>query len=81
MRNEPQMFAEFGGRILNLEPQILDLRRRVGAAMDQQRGYLQSIAIGELQTQKQRLQTYTVQARFALAAIYDLSATGTDISP
>lgn len=81
MRNEPQMFAEFDGRIAALDPQILDLRQRVGAAMDKQRGFLQSIAIGELQTQKQRLQTYTVQARFALAAIYDLSATGAGVSP
>ena len=40
-----------------------------------QRTYLQSIAVGELQAQKQRLDVYTVQARFALAAIYDLAAT------
>ncbi|MEQ8205072.1 MAG: hypothetical protein RIA65_02770, partial [Woeseia sp.] len=81
MRNEPQLFAEFDGRIAALDPQLFDLRQRVGAAMDKQRGFLQSIAIGELRTQKQRLQTYTVQARFALAAIYDLSATGADVLP
>ena len=39
---------------------------------------LQEIAIGELQAQKQRLDVYTVQARFALAAIYDLAAAGGD---
>ncbi|MCB1845358.1 MAG: hypothetical protein KDI09_20485, partial [Halioglobus sp.] len=81
MRNEPLTFAGFDGRIQSLDPHIRDLRQRVGAAMDQQRGFLQSIAIGELRAQKQRLQTYTVQARFALAAIYDLSATGTGSSP
>jgi hypothetical protein len=43
--------------------------------MDRQRRFLQSIAVDELRAQKQRLNTYSVQARFALAAIYDLSAT------
>jgi hypothetical protein len=33
-----------------------------------------------LQAQKQRLDTYTVQARFALAAIYDVSASFGDAS-
>lgn len=75
MRSEPELFAGFDARIDALEPQILDLRARVGAAMDRQRRYLQSIAIGEMRAQKERLRTYSVQARFALAAIYDLSAT------
>ena len=35
----------------------------------------QAIAVGELQAQKERLDIYTVQARFALAAIYDQAAT------
>ena len=44
---------------------------RVGDAMAAQRAYLQSIAVGELRAQRERLDVYTVQARFALAAIYD----------
>jgi len=36
---------------------------------------MDGVAIDELTAQKQRLDTYTVQARFALAAIYDI-ATG-----
>ena len=40
-----------------------------------QHNFLQDIAVDELQAQKQRLETYSVQARFALAAIYDRSAT------
>jgi len=36
--------------------------------------------VDELQAQKKRLDTYTVQARFALAAIYDLSATAGEVT-
>ena len=48
---------------------------RVEDALSEQRAYLQSIAVGELQAQKNRLDLYTIQARFALAAIYDVAAT------
>ncbi|MDZ7767638.1 MAG: hypothetical protein U5K38_00425 [Woeseiaceae bacterium] len=48
---------------------------RVDDARARQHVYLQNIAIGEMRAQKERLNTYTVQARFALAAIYDLSST------
>ena len=50
-------------------------RPSVDHAMADQRVFLQSIAVGELQAQKQRLDAYTIQARFALAAIYDVAAT------
>lgn len=77
MRKEPESFASFAERIESIDPQIRDLRARIDAAMDRQRGFLQSIAVGEMQAQKERLQAYSVQARFALAAIYDLAATTT----
>ena len=48
---------------------------RVADSMADQGDFLKSIAVGELQAQKQRLDVYTVQARFALAAIYDRAAT------
>ncbi len=35
----------------------------------------------QYQAQKERLDIYTVQARFALAAIYDLAATVGEVSP
>jgi hypothetical protein len=41
---------------------------------DKQSRYLQDIAIVELGRQKQRIETYQVQARFELAAIYDKTA-------
>ena len=74
MHKEPQRFAEFSDRVYGLSPRIDGMKARVGNAMEQQRAFLQSIAVGELQSQKQRLDIYTVQARFALAAIYDLAA-------
>jgi hypothetical protein len=64
-----------------LSPQISNLQDRVDVAMAMQRAFLQTIAVDELQAQKRRLDTYTVQARFALAAIYDLSSTVGSTSP
>jgi hypothetical protein len=75
MQKEPMLFAEFGGRIEGLSPRIDTMQRRVDASMARHRVFLQRIAVEELQAQKGRLETYTVQARFALAAIYDRSST------
>ena len=41
---------------------------------DDQNRFLQSLAVEELERQKQRIETYQVQARFDLAAIYDKAA-------
>jgi hypothetical protein len=81
IRNEPKTFAEFDERVAGLRPRILSLRARVGSIMDRQRAYLQTIAVGEMRAQQKRLQTYSVQARFALAAIYDLSSTTVEPTP
>ncbi|MBT8088397.1 MAG: hypothetical protein KJO46_10185, partial [Gammaproteobacteria bacterium] len=74
MRLEPQRFDEIGARVDGLAPRLESTRMRVEDALARQRAALQSIAVGELQAQKQRLDIYTVQARFALAAIYDIAA-------
>ena len=50
------------------------MKLRVADTLSKQRAFLQSIAVGELQAQKQQLDGYTVQARFALVAIYDLAS-------
>jgi Tetratricopeptide repeat len=78
MRNEPLHFAELSERVYGLGPRIEAMKMRVDDALAQQRAFLQEIAVGELQAQKQRLDIYTVQARFALAAIYDVAATAGD---
>ncbi len=80
MRNEPLTFEGFNARVEGLNPRIEALKFQVDAAMGRQRAFLQSIAVEELRAQQQRLNTYSVQARFALAAIYDLSATFGDAS-
>ncbi len=80
MRTEPLYFEELTTRVYGLAPRIELMKLRVGDAMAKQRTFLQSIAVGELQAQKQRLDIYTVQARFALAAIYDIAATVGEVS-
>ncbi len=75
MRNEPLRFAELSERVYVLGPRIESIKMSVDDSMADQRAFLQSIAVGELQAQKERLNVYTLQARFALAAIYDLSTT------
>jgi hypothetical protein len=81
MHSEPETFAGFNARIAGLEPRIESLLVRVDTSIAQQRAFLQSIAVEELRAQQGRLATYTVQARFALAAIYDLSSTVGEASP
>lgn len=75
MRRQPVEFAQFSARVYGLEPRIESMKIRIEDQLAAQRAYLQSIAVGELQAQKERLDVYTIQARFALAAIYDIAAT------
>jgi len=75
MRSQPLEFAAFAERVFGLEPRIEGMKMRIEDQMAKQSAYMQSIAVGELQAQKGRLDIYTVQARFALAAIYDIATT------
>jgi tetratricopeptide (TPR) repeat protein len=75
MRQEPLRFDGLSDRVQSLSPRIESIKMRVEDALSRQRGFLQSIATGELQAQNDRLDVYTIQARFALAAIYDIAAT------
>ena len=77
MRKEPLLYADFNQRVDGLSPKIDDLKARLENAMERQRAFMLGVAVDELRAQRQRLDTYTVQARFALAAIYDLAATAT----
>ncbi|HZD53644.1 MAG TPA: tetratricopeptide repeat protein [Woeseiaceae bacterium] len=81
MQQEPRVHADFERRVAALSPRVDTLLERVNRALSRQRAFLQAIAIDELENQKSRLDTYTVQARFALAAIYDRSSSVEDRSP
>jgi predicted negative regulator of RcsB-dependent stress response len=71
----PQNTGEFAARIQALQARIDALRGRLGQAATLQGGYLEQLAEQELVAQQQRLAAYQVQARFALADIYDRAAT------
>ncbi len=75
MADEPLDFEALGTRVDGLASRIDGMMIRVDDALAAQRAYLQQIAVGELTAQKQRLNTYSVQARFALSSIYDRAAT------
>jgi len=80
IRLEPIEFDALGDRVYGLAPRIERLKMQVEDAMQQQQVFLNRIAVGELSAQKQRLDTYTIQARFALASIYDIAATVSETS-
>jgi hypothetical protein len=70
----PEKFSSLSLRIEQLEPRVDTLISRVDAAIERQSHYLRRLASRELQAQRDRLSTYLVQARFALASVYDRSA-------
>jgi len=75
-RNEwPEQFSELSGRIAGLAPRVANLQAMTSSALARQQRFLQDIAVEELQARRTRLNTYTLQARFALAALYDRAAT------
>lgn len=69
--NEPARLVDFDERIVSLTPRIEQMLVRVDQSLRAQRAFLDGLAVDELRAQQERLDTYTVQARFALAAVYD----------
>ena len=67
----PEGVTENATRIAMLMPRIEVMQDRITASLGQQEKQLQVLAARELEAQKKRLDTYRVQARFALATIYD----------
>ena len=80
VREQTQRFADLGDRVHGLAPRVEGMKMRVEDTLSMQRAFLQTIAVGELQAQKDRLDIYTIQARFALAAIYDVASTAGEAS-
>ena len=81
LRTEQLHLDDLGRRVYDLEPRVESTKMRVEDALSAQRTFLQAIAVQELQAQKKRLDLYTVQARFALAAIYDLATSPGESAP
>jgi hypothetical protein len=73
-RSVPTNNGEFAGRVTALKVRIDALQGRLAATEQKQSAYLAQVAVAELQQQKNRLETYQVQARFALATMYDRAA-------
>ena len=70
----PDRNGEFGQRIGALRPRIESARDRLTGLEHAQANFLAEIAVTELASQKDRISTYMLQARYALATIYDRAA-------
>jgi tetratricopeptide (TPR) repeat protein len=70
----PEKNAALGLRVERVSPRIAALAARVEEAKTAQGRRLAEIAVRELEDQRRRLDEYAVQARYALATIYDRAA-------
>ena len=72
----PNNTGEFAARVAALRARLDESHQRLAGVARQQNGLLEGLARTELETQKERIGTYQIQARFALASIYDRAALG-----
>jgi lipopolysaccharide biosynthesis regulator YciM len=61
----------FAARLAQVHERMDQLQARLADVSERQNRYLQALAIEQLEGQKQRIATYQIQARYALATIYD----------
>ncbi len=73
-KSVPTNNGEFATRVAALKERIDALQVRMATVEQKQGGYLGELAVAELEAQKDRLSAYQVQARFALATMYDRAA-------
>jgi predicted nucleic acid-binding Zn-ribbon protein len=74
LHNMPANTGEFAARVASLKSRIDATQARIAATQEKQSAYLAQIAVDELTQQKERLAAYQIQARFALASMYDRAA-------
>ena len=67
----PEKNAALGRRVQRMSPRVAELAVRVDNAKSRQAERLADIAVRELEDQRKRLDEYSVEARYALATIYD----------
>jgi hypothetical protein len=77
----PERNAALGRRVEHVSPRIVAMAVRVEDAKAAQSRRLADIAVRELEEQRKRLDEYSVQARYALATIYDRAAAATPPAP
>ena len=80
-KSVPTNTGEFATRIAALQQRIDALQIRLVATAQKQNAYLAQLAVNELEGQKDRLATYQIQARFALASMYDRAANADIATP
>jgi chromosome segregation ATPase len=73
-KSVPTNNGEFAARVAALKQRIDALQTRLAQNEEKLTGYLAQLAVHELEEQKGRLAAYQVQARFALATMYDRAA-------
>ena len=69
--NMPLRLEDYRLRISALKPRIEAMQAQIDTVLARQEGQLQIVIARELESQRQRLASYRIQARFALATIYD----------
>jgi hypothetical protein len=77
----PREFDAFEARIQALTPRLRALQARAHDLAVAQSAYLGELAVVELTAQRERLATYLTQVHFAVAQIYDQSASETKEAP
>ncbi|MDP9010425.1 MAG: tetratricopeptide repeat protein [Pseudomonadota bacterium] len=77
----PLTAGGYASRVAAIRARIDELHGRLADISERQNLFLQSLAIRELEGQKRRIETYQVQARYELAAIYDRTSNGPPNAP
>jgi hypothetical protein len=72
----PDNTGQFAERVAALRARLDAAQVRLAGVARQQNGLLERLARVELEQQKERIGTYQIQARFALASIYDRASVG-----
>ena len=75
MATIPARNDELISRIRALQPRVNGMEQRVAALRQREAAYIEAIAIRELESRKAALAGYSLQARYALATLYDLGKT------
>ncbi|MEO8063007.1 MAG: hypothetical protein ABI821_09670 [Pseudomonadota bacterium] len=77
----PNNTGEFAARVAALRQRLEAAQQRMAGVAQMQNGLLEGLARNELEQQKERISTYQIQARFALASIYDRAAAPPSAAP